>query len=1555
MANEGLRNVFGVAITAANIRIYKLGYSGLQSQLCNAFGSAFGLSNTDSGAIYNHIRNSSLFTSNGFDQTSHYKFYEDTVYAILDSFINSESLQNKQILAVSAHAVIFGYYLNSNVTITQLYKVIGNVLSSVASNVNNSQPFFTEKDGTVIHPFTPDVIKTLVSKDYSLAINEINSSPKDREVTLANYNWYDMSSVFSSPNLQLMKDIENQYYYISGQLNYSGSVSQLSDCIEDTITINTFEGTKVTTFIRNTPCIEAGSYIGPNSGSKFYRVFNDGPSSSGHLTSAVRDAYINFDKAVLSGNDYSSNAITIYSFLKDSHGNYAPVYDGPVFEDANGQYSLSGAEYPYLFTNCDLSGTRMHIGDNFPRVICDNPIICTTCHTHDYTGFKFVSLELDPKLYLNTYLGMQTNPVLDTGRALKRGLNIAQNPFIATNVGDELQTFTTQAGNDIWYVGPPQLNGANQLPTLAFYQTFDSVTFGDKAQVVLYPCIGTADGSIGSESSRSFSISPIPLTTGRDNSHHFFNDTEQPRATFLQTVTSSQIVDDIYRQFFGMGDNFSGQYTNISFSQENAGFVYNNYILSGSGGILSADEAFNTYSGFILGSPVKNIRYISGYQNGSEFIQMNRLYGQDGTGNLKLYYYFDERNMPHGEPVKTTGMSFFAEPPAYLESHYSRVYTTQQVENYLPRFYKGPFAIEKEKFLYPNAIAADKFYVGKQNGFPARIRFTLELREETVKELFGTYKISKDGIIDSTPTYTRVIRSSESGANDLKIAPYMRRIFYPDDPQYNFTYDFNNFAIGDDFSTAGSLVAVDNNWAPLWHGFVTSGRNNVTYNSIYDTNFIFTQGIRMTGFTAQQHKTYTGTGINDFKLTASQKPLDIGLYHGYKTMSVDVELFYTLPIFNIDQHAQVVTDEITGAYRPVADNVGVPVEGYYDERFNINTGMDPLFFETVGGRLGGLNPTGDGGYHSKGFIGDRWNGTVAATYGIGQLHDTSCHRGDIYRAPQNDDRILMFNTTLTGTEIWTKSLAFAPFAVDRNYKSFNAPQILNWSMDGHTGKISTVLSGEYLNFAVDTLMPPKNGIYGQFYSVTGLVIGPFDREVEIVVIKGNSVIAYTDLYANGNKVSQLYFPNSCSYDALKGQAQDSGVMTNGMGRSDGATVVTVVRSGGYLNLNVLSSPVTGGDGSIPAGFIAETMVGIQSGSRLSVRNRKLLDGSVYTPELHSGEIAWLSPFYFVQNGFERRYQIPQSSFADLVGTHEFVSFSQSGKIYPTPADDFTGLGTVDSLGNIKYPPSATVEQYWKNFAKDNFQNVLITGYREGSRISFNIKNMKILYDVIPYQDYKIVVPSGTCIVSGEMGYKTQADRAIFSEGIYLVNNTENDVLKELYNPSFVSTILSRLPWFVIPSGTTHGPVYEAPSVMKQREFQIITGTQSYSGLLSSPPDNYNKLNWPALSDLETLNAGETIEAIPPDDGNTFTDSTMIFSAAQGQTLANGNKNPNIRKIYDVAAQYQMYDSIATDAILNSGVCITSGRGTVVRITPALMQSLVVPAETSLSLAVHGLK
>lgn len=1562
MSETGIRTIFGIAVTSANVRATSLGFSSIRSNLCKAFGKAFGLGEDDSSSIFNYFKNNNtkINTTEGFRDTNTYRLYETDVFNIIDAYLPSAVVNEneKKILALSAHAIIFGYSLASSVKIETIQTLIGKTLSNVADLVNEHQVFTADSKGVIFHPFTPAVITTLLANDYSLVLEDINTSPRNTEVSLTNYNWYDTAMVFSNPNLQIMKDVENQYYYVSGQLIYQSFAGNLPTCIEDIISVSTISGVKQTTYIRNTPCVDENSYVGPVTGVNFFRIFNDGPPSSGDFSADTKKAYVTFDKNILKEADYHSNAIKIYSFITGADGQFAPIYDGDTFIDANGRVSLSAAEYinAPISTGCSGVYQRMHIGDNLPRIRCADEIKCLGCAVVKLTGFKYAALETNP-VWANKYLYYQTNPVSDTGRIIKRNLNIDENAYRATDVGDELQTFTyDDFNNQVWYVGPPQLNGKNSLPSLAFYQKFENTTFGETASIVLFPSIGTSEGNTGIESVRTFVTSTIPLTSGVDGSHYKFDDEAFARATFIKTIGSEfKNHDNVYREFFGMGDNFNNQFSINAVAEENAGYFYTGFsVLSGTG-VVNTVALLEDYSGYLLGSRVKNIRFISGYQNGNIQLGYNKMLGQDFTGNIHAYYYFDDRN--YAEPIKETGWSIFSELPDYLDSHYDRVYTTEQVENYFPRYSSGPYSVETRKFLYPNAALAGKVYIAKQRGFPKEVEFTIELREEAVKEIFGTYQITKDGTTVDEPVYNRVVRPSSSGIDFLAVTPYMRRMFYPDEPQYNYEFDFNNFKIGTDFSHAGGLEGVDNNWAPLWNGFAPSGKTNVVYNGYFDMSTIFSHGIRMTGNFIEAHAFLTGTGeLAGFKFFYSELPLNVGLYHGFKTYEKDVKLQYVLPIFSLATSSLEVSSSLISAFPVTTSYQGAFIRDYQDRIYTLDTGVDPLFYEYVGGRRGSATATVEGGYNSHGFIGDRWNGMVYENYGTVFFHDTLCGKFGFARAPVGDDRILVFNSTPTGTELWTRALAFSPFKFDRSdYRPFTTTDRFFYSLDGHTGQLTTTKSGDCININLSDYLPLKSTTGQEWYSNSGgLNIGPFDRDTEIVVLGTKKVIAFTDLYVNSVKITNLYNPNTCDYDLLDGQIINSGIIPNEFGRAENLTIVSEVPSGSYLKLNIFSNPTIGGDGHLPAGYPAETKIGILTGSLLSFRARKPIDGSYHHSYIHSGEEYWLNPSNFTNNGTEKIYSLshPQG-FNGLEGTHEYVTYTQTGKLYPIPGNDFTGMGEIDAFGNIHYQSSDTVEEYWKNYARRNRKNVFVTGWREGSRVSFRIKNLRINYDEIPYQAYRIVIPSGQCTVSGEMGYYSQADQSIFSEGICLVNNTEEDQLKVLFNPSFVSTVISRVPFFTMPSGTTQAPVYEAPSVVKQRATLDFPLIQTYSGLLSEPPDNYNKLLWPALSDLETLNPGETMESIPPDDGNTFSNSTMIFSAAQGQRLSNGKRNPHIIKVFDVKDQYQLYDSVSTDALANPTKCITSGRGQRVRFDPQILSGVIAPVGTPLSLAVKG--
>ena len=151
---------------------------------------------------------------------------------------------------------------------------------------------------------------------------------------------------------------------------------------------------------------------------------------------------------------------------------------------------------------------------------------------------------------------------------------------------------------------------------------------------------------------------------------------------------------------------------------------------------------------------------------------------------------------------------------------YSRIEGNQLVENYLPRYSSGAFSNQTETFLYPNANDASIKYKSRQNGFPIKVNFILNIREEYIRELYARYFITNDGLISTVPYHVSIIRPNSSYSIDTSISsPLMKDIFVPNNSYYINQYNFNNFAINSGFEYNAPLNMVDNNWSPYIYRF----------------------------------------------------------------------------------------------------------------------------------------------------------------------------------------------------------------------------------------------------------------------------------------------------------------------------------------------------------------------------------------------------------------------------------------------------------------------------------------------------------------------------------------------------------------------------------------------------------------------------------------------------------------------------------------------------------------------------------------------------------------
>lgn len=1560
MPNPDARNIFGLAISVAYAR--SLPYSAnISNKVCQAIAQGFGLSSTDGNTAYVYFSTQSNPESTAGIFSQPYLSYESDINDILTVYLPSAEITQIKILTVVSHAMIFAYATNSAINIVDFQKILGNVLKEVSSQVLEVSLFRTHDDITITPFSSYSVLKPLLEKDYSSVISSFTSEAKTIEVPLANYNWYDAAKIFHGPDLQIMKDIENQYYYLSGQIIYDSPFGNIEPCVEDAATISTWSGDATFTYYRQTPCRKIGSYIGPPESVEFNRIFNDGPSSIGYFTSGLSGLYIGNDKAMLDKTSYLTNTYSLYSYTGSPLASNVAI-------DANGEYDLLHGDYlnaPYAF-DCIGTYQRLHIGDNRPRYVYDKNTCTPTLR--NTTGFKFVSLALPDNNVTMDWQFRQTNPVSTQKRILSRSLNLDNNPYWATDVGGILYPYTQLAVppfTQFWTVGYPVLQGGNTLPELAFYQTFESPTFGEGASLVIFPSTATSAGAVGEgvDSSRSYSVASLPIFSGGGSLPIRFNQKISSNLSGLDTIT---------QQFLGMGTAFSGKYDVIVVAEENAGFQYSGFSVLQNGVYVNSTTLADSFLESTVGNKYKIIKYISGYRRLSDgaIFGLTNKYAKDGSGNLLTYAYISQEDVPQGV-IQQDGWAYFVPAPALLEdqSIYERVYGEQTPENYLPRFYDGPFSKETRTFLYPNAKEADKIYQGKINGIPSKVRFKVNIREEVVKEVYGKYTIYPDGTITSNPEIVHTIRADTLGGRAKN--PKMTNLFVVDSSSDSYDYDFNFW--GEDkviSSTAYLPDLVDINWAPLFITggleFIISGRNNDIYGSSTDAYNLFSYGLKRRTNTIQNHL-YVGPSKNT-GLFYSPKRINDGLFRAFEFTPLSGELDYVLPIFDLTTNSVHINDGMLSAFPDVIAHQGLPYFSYDGYSSVITTGTDPLFLETIGGRRGGPTAEAEGGYHSKEIIGDKWMGMVYSTFGTRSsrcfLFDGQ-HVDTIYRYPGNDKRLMLFNADASGTDLWVNGMSFAPYIVNRNTQPLTTTMSYPYINGQDIGNLTVSKSGEFITFNLGSFFPVKtrtgDAMSTQWYSQSGFRLGPFDRDVEIGISQGERIVAYSEFYINNKKLSHWFdLADNCDRDWIQdiamGQFLQPGEPFYSYPRRMGYSILSVIPSGTQGVFNIFSD-VTNATPGDPAA----NLIGMPTGAILTLRTHVPVDADVFDPYLYSGEEGRLRSAGYVNNGIPKKYRLENTSLEALEGTWSFINYGYSGKLYEKPDEtEFKKTATYDRYGNLSYPSGFNVQTYWRSQAIKNGSNVYFSGYREGSRISFEIYDVEIDYDKPPYQTYDIVTPSGDCFLSGEMGYYAQADNSIFTEGVYLTNTTVNDDFNSTYNPSYVSDVLKRLPsgMFVFPitlSGFGDSPVLQAPSVMKQREYVSgISEGQSYSYLFKEADNNYNKLLWPALSDLETLNPGETIESVPPGDGETFTNSTMMFSASQGQDLPNGLANPIVMKRYSVQSIFQLYDSTATDAIINSGYCITSGRGQSVQLSQdSNLSGALVPRGTPLSFVLRG--
>ena len=120
-------------------------------------------------------------------------------------------------------------------------------------------------------------------------------------------------------------------------------------------------------------------------------------------------------------------------------------------------------------------------------------------------------------------------------------------------------------------------------------------------------------------------------------------------------------------------------------------------------------------------------------------------YFPNGLDDLKDYDFETEFYHCHSYSDMPLGLGKIEGKLPNVFSGWSGLYAKQPLEDFHPRYYRGPFASTKKKFLYPNAERVNNKYQDGGQGFPLEVTFDIKIEQYATKQIFSGGKYSVDG------------------------------------------------------------------------------------------------------------------------------------------------------------------------------------------------------------------------------------------------------------------------------------------------------------------------------------------------------------------------------------------------------------------------------------------------------------------------------------------------------------------------------------------------------------------------------------------------------------------------------------------------------------------------------------------------------------------------------------------------------------------------------------------------------------------------------------------
>lgn len=1384
--------------------------------------------------------------------------------------------------------------------------------------------------------FSDNQIALILSQDFTAVIEAINEvSPKDNEVETHYYPFYDTQKIFSEQiDYQKMGDAEAQYYYVSGKITFDDELQSDIPCINS---IKTGSDGSTYLYYENLPCYDPGSSVAPVNHLSFYRVFPDAPQVTGaELLDNVFDEFNRAAHPILNNyitGLYSEPSLTL---------KYCNLESDLRFFDAISKIETGQVPQPPNLTSYSSS----HIGGSNTRwritgYYCENNR-CTPLYAEvPMTGFKIIPISLDEAVWGNEYNSLRTNPEAPLASKLIRALNI-QNHLSSGNVG-----------------GPIIGSNSFELPCLYISEELYNKTVGTFQTGDIY--IGTfKDFAVEDGALRPLILGQKVASVGISGASYNAGDTGNfPKIQFSFSISNtgfSGAYANEASKCLGMGDGGGDFTVSGERSGNNAGYAYRDFSIL-SGGVVVSSDLFYQYAGSgIIGrqeSPI--ISYIDGFTSKLP-ASTERLYAYNNTGGLTVYNYFQPGNY-NGIEIPLTGWS---EPFPIPSGGLTPIIKSQRRENHHPRYGQGPYSSKFTPFLYPSASGVNLAYSG---AFPLEVTVNLSVSEEiarvyyqkrtlqyingAIKDTAGVYinnpYLKNDGTWKTSFTYA--LKSNPDPAPTEIVIPSTTSLV----PDYWADIDFIEYyngssAIHDLLSgpcsgqatgKVGSSIVMSITSGISLSGNYASGHYVIEYETGYYSHVPSSPNI----YRVQEDSDSVGLFVIHSNGSGRQTLFELDNSDYYQGTFSTPPTFYSNPHSSFYHSGGAIV--FSGAFPPLQYSAVVPLkirlekdcdlcDAYYQKYdpylYNKNRAgckyiqnNNCLFFNVY--------PSGMTSYDNQ-----KWSS--APIFKQGARLNFEAHATCSYSS------VPVYELVRKGAGANAKYAPLSGYDINTEFyisSSKNRTITLKYTLPAYS--VSDRM--RHPEYADGSLIWPNVPTCTD--NVSGAPAGLIGAsQVSRLHYRNNELIPsgadpiWFEVVGGNSGVSGGYHSRGLIGDAWMGLSADNyGISIEGC-PSPTYYVRYPENDDFVLELNYRPK------------------------HELSLHTRALK----YTP----GHFA-SSPIYssasgferFDLNGIEKRHSIPNSSYLLYQIVNSFVStgfqeysYESDDYLFPIPNSHpilscplFSSLAKYEDPYNSGEYKSSGVINYWKkvlSMAENTGFKQIITGYRyrDKSRMNFRVNSIVINargpQPVDFDQQFRL---TGQCSISGEFGYHSQAESAVFTEGVFLKDQTPDYPLNEFYTPSFVSDVLLRLP--LVESGSPTSPIDAAPSrcLTRKNISKILPSGNIYIPHLTSEPYNYNKFIVPAISDLSYLNYDREfvgLEKVLVDDGVIFPNSTFLLSASVSQHTGTQYEDfmeiPNAPKLYYVQDIKQFYDSSVTDAALNPNYFIGSGRGPKVKLEQA---------------------